>query len=117
MIMRIILSKIAVADPQHFIRRAGYGQIVNRRKGETSYVRRFTRDLYPRYHLYFEEQGDAWQLNLHLDQRAPVYAGVTAHAGEYDGKLVEEEAERIHAIIAPANKPDSAPSPKKQLFG
>lgn len=118
--MQIILPKSAITDPQHFIRRCGYGLIVNRRKGETSFVRRFTRDLYPRFHLYIEDHGENWQFNLHLDQRAPVYAGVTAHAGEYDGKLVEEEAAQIRSQAiptAPKQVSPPPPKPKPLLFG
>ena len=93
--MKILLPKNKIFDPVKFIRRCGYGQIVDRRRGETSYVRRLHGDLYPRFHVYIEEVGDNFSFNLHLDQRAPVYAGVTAHAGEYDGELVVSEAERI----------------------
>ncbi|MBI5729184.1 MAG: hypothetical protein HY983_03025 [Candidatus Magasanikbacteria bacterium] len=98
--MQIIFPKSAIPDPQHFIRRAGYGLIVNRRKGETSFVRRFTRDLYPRFHLYIEDRGENWQFNLHLDQRAPVYVGVTAHSGDYDGPVVEQEKERVKNLLS-----------------
>lgn len=93
--MKIKILKTQAPDALHFIRRCGYGQIFDRRKGERSYVRRLHGDLYPRFHVYIEEAGDSWSLNLHLDQRAPIYAGVTAHAGEYDGEVVEREAERI----------------------
>ena len=37
--------------------------------------------------------------NLHLDQKKPTYEGHVAHSGEYDGELVEEEAERIRRIL------------------
>ena len=97
--MKIKISKIQAPDALHFIRRCGYGQIFDRRKGERSYVRRLHGDLYPRFHVYIEEAGDSWALNLHLDQRAPIYAGVTAHAGEYDGEVVEREAERIKSTL------------------
>lgn len=117
--MHILIPKTAIQDPQHFIRRAGYGLIFNHKKGETSFVRRFSRDLYPRFHLYVEDSGNNWQFNLHLDQRAPVYAGVTAHGGEYDGRLVEEEAEQIRAMAGlPTPKTKTSPPEKpKQLFG
>ena len=93
--MKILISKQQAPDAVRFIRRCGYGQIFDRRSGETSYARRLHGDLYPRFHVYIEDAGDSWSVNLHLDQRAPVYKGVTAHAGEYDGELVESEAERI----------------------
>jgi len=87
--------KLNVADPEKFIRRCGYGRLENRNTGQVSYVRRLTRLLYPRFHVYIEKQGDFYMLNLHLDQKQPIYKGVTAHSGEYDGKVVEEEGQRI----------------------
>lgn len=97
--MHIRLAKIAVPDPEQFIRRAGYGFLFDRKtRAIKSFVKRVHRDLYPRFHLYLEDKGDVWQLNLHLDQRATVYEGVTAHAGEYDGEVVEREAERISQL-------------------
>ncbi len=96
--MQILFSKTDVPDPLHFLRRAGYGIITDRRRGVKSYVKRIHGDLYPRFHAYVEERGNNWQINLHLDQRATVYEGVTAHAGEYDGEVVEREAERIKQV-------------------
>ena len=93
--MKIIVPKIKVSDPEFFIRRCGYGKISSRRGGEVSYARRAGYDMYPRFHIYVEDRGENWSFNLHLDQRAPVYAGVTAHSGEYDGEVVEREGERI----------------------
>jgi len=42
---------------------------------------------------------DGFQINLHLDQKAPVYKSVSAHAGEYDGPVVEGETARITAMV------------------
>jgi len=54
---------------------------------------------YPRFHLYLKVEGDDLIFNLHLDQKKPSYEGTSAHAGEYNGQLVEQEAERIKQII------------------
>jgi hypothetical protein len=54
---------------------------------------------FPRFHLILRIEGENIICNLHLDQKAPKYEGTPAHAGEYDGKVVEEEAERIKRII------------------
>ena len=75
------------------LRRAGYSAHNN------SFVRILERSGYPRFHIYVEKQGDALILNLHLDQKRPVYQGTPAHSGEYDGKVVEQEAERIKQIL------------------
>ena len=61
---------------------------------------------YPRFHIYLKEENDNLIFNLHLDQKRPIYKGVAAHAGEYDGKIVEEEAERIKEILS--SPPSSA---------
>ncbi len=96
--MQLIIPASQVSDPEQFIRRCGYGQH-RTRTGETSYVKRVHRDWYPRFHVYVKKQGENFVFNLHLDQRAPVYEGQTAHAGEYDGDVVEREMERIKSFV------------------
>ena len=96
--MKLIFPKIKMSDPELVIRRSGYGKIFDRRSGETSYVRRLSSDLYPRFHVYILEEGGNFVFNLHLDQRATRYEGVTAHSGEYDGAVVEGEGEHIRQI-------------------
>jgi hypothetical protein len=50
---------------------------------------------YPRFHLYIKQEKDNIFFNLHLDQKKPSYGGSSAHSGEYEGKMVEQEKERI----------------------
>ena len=51
---------------------------------------------YPRFHIYGRKIADGeFELNLHLDQKMASYEGSSAHSGEYDGELIEKEAERI----------------------
>lgn len=71
-------------------------------EGENVYniVRKLTGNHYPRFHIYLKKQGDHFHFSLHLDQKAPVYQGVHAHNGEYDGSLVEGEVDRIRDVIA-----------------
>ncbi len=97
--MKIFIPKTKISNPEEAIRRCGYGRVVDRRENKISYARRLSGALYPRYHVYIEDAGDNWSFNLHLDQRAPVYAGVTAHAGEYDGPVVEAEGTRIKNLL------------------
>lgn len=96
--MKIVFEAEKISDPEKFIRRCGYGQH-RTRNGETSYVKRVHGDWYPRFHIYILIEKEKIIFNLHLDQRAPVYEGVTAHAGEYDGVVVEKEAERIKNFV------------------
>lgn len=65
-----------------------------------SFVRPLSRNNYPRFHVFVRfDQGKNAFLNIHLDQRKTVYSGATAHAADYDGHLVEEEAERIKSFL------------------
>jgi hypothetical protein len=94
--VKIKVKKTIVPDPVRFIRRAGYGLTRSR---ETSFVKHFDRNPFPRFHLYLDDEGENWSFNLHLDQRAPVYKGVSAHSGEYEGEVVEREVERIKEFL------------------
>lgn len=81
------------------MRKAGYGYIVDRKTGHDSYVRRMTRDFYPRFHMYIEETKDILTLNLHLDQKQASYENAHMHNAEYEGELVESEIERIKDVV------------------
>lgn len=111
--MKILISKKLIPNAEQLLRRAGYGKIINRHTGETSYARHLDRAVnYPRFHIYIDDKGDNWSINLHLDQRAPVYSNVTAHSGEYDGEVVEGEAVRLQELAGP--RQNSPPAPSKQ---
>lgn len=97
--MQIKFKKDQASDPEKFIRRCGYAKIVDRRMSKTSYAKRIHRDFYPRFHVYIKIEGEAIIFDLHLDQKRPIYEGVTAHSGEYDGEVVEREAARIAKSI------------------
>jgi len=82
------------------MRKAGYYfQGKNQEGGELSFVR--PPRGYPRFHIYLKtyEKDNEIAFNLHLDQKRPIYKGVSAHSGEYDGKVVEAEAERIKQVL------------------
>jgi len=77
------------------MRRAGY----HPKKGERqSFVRRLTVSDYPRFHIYLKTEKDKAIINLHLDQKKPIYKGSPAHAGEYNSTVVKQEAERIKGL-------------------
>ena len=66
---------------------------------ENQFIRPLERSDYPRFHLYIKENKEEIILNLHLDQKRPVYKTAHDHAAEYEGKVVETEAERIKQIL------------------
>lgn len=101
--MKLHFPKSVHYYPRQLIRRAGYGEITNH-EGEVSYVRILGVGGYPRWHAYLEETATEFGLNLHLDQKKPVYTGQTAHNGEYEGSVVEQEAARIISIFKPLLK-------------
>lgn len=65
------------------------------------FVRPLERSGYPRFHLYIKsgKENNGLIFNLHLDQKRPVYKGAHDHAAEYEGKVVENEAERIKQAL------------------
>ena len=98
--MKLTIDSNQISEsPANFLRRAGYAYIHDRRSGSDSFVRRLTRNFYPRLHCYFFEQGGQVTFNLHLDQRPTRYEGQRAHANEPDSPIVHEELERLQSII------------------
>ncbi|MBI5230281.1 MAG: hypothetical protein HY981_03235 [Candidatus Magasanikbacteria bacterium] len=97
--MKIIIEQLPRGlGARTAIRRCGYGAHMSR---EVSYWKRLGTGTYPRFHVYLEERGSGKVcFNLHLDQKEVSYEGNHAHSGEYEGDVVEREAERIRRVIA-----------------
>ena len=94
--MKFTIKKPGNENILNLMRRAGYySQGGSNEKGETVFIRPMERSGYPRFHIYAEIKATEFIFNLHLDQKRPVYKGTAAHAGEYEGVLVENESERI----------------------
>ncbi len=92
--MKIKIPQNLLTNPSFLIRRCGYARIKNR-NGEFSYVRRLRGYRYPRFHIYIKDN----YFNLHLDQKAPIYNGQSAHNADYEGEVIEKETERIKQFI------------------
>jgi hypothetical protein len=106
--MQIKISGSGI-NPEQLIKRCGYAEI-RTRLGKKSFVRRIRGDQYPRFHVYIKERPSSnYQsgviINLHLDQKRPLYQGVTAHSGEYDSEVVKKEGARIKELIAKYSSP------------
>ncbi len=80
-------------------RKTGYLIIDSKDYNEYNMVRKLGYNNYPRFHIYLKQAGDKLIFNLHLDQKQPSYKGAHAHSGEYEGPVVETEAERIRDIL------------------
>lgn len=94
----IFVIKNPKENPLNLARRIGY-YFLGQEKDELSFIRPLERGGYPRFHLYLKENEGEIIFNLHLDQRRPVYQGAPAHAGEYEGPVIEQEAQRIKQIL------------------
>lgn len=70
--------------------------------GELKWTKSLVGRRYPRFHVYSRVSPDNTKatLELHLDQKQPSYQGSHAHSGEYDGPVVNTEAQRIQQITA-----------------
>ncbi|HOX30494.1 MAG TPA: hypothetical protein P5080_04855 [Candidatus Paceibacterota bacterium] len=66
---------------------------------ELEFSRVMSASGYPRFHLFLKSEGENLVFTLHLDQKKPSYSGSSAHAGEYSGTIVEEEAKRIRTLM------------------
>jgi hypothetical protein len=122
--MKIAIQELNIAL-KNFLRQCGYVEISNPHKNnETSYARSLDPGrFYPRFHIYIdpvrssppkgsfgprlragaasngiEKQTPDIILNLHLDAKKPSYEGTSAHSGEYNGAVVENESQRIKKI-------------------
>jgi hypothetical protein len=98
--MKLAINKKRLnLNPDVFLRRVGYGHIHDSVTGHDSYVRRFSRDFYPRFHMYFEDLPDRVVFNLHLDQKQASYEGSHMHNAEYEGEAVANEMERLKGFL------------------
>ncbi len=98
--MKLAINKKRLnLNPDIFLRKVGYAHIHDSVTGHDSYVRRFTREFYPRFHMYFEDLNDRVVFNLHLDQKKASYEGAHMHNAEYDSELVGNEIERLKGFL------------------
>jgi hypothetical protein len=80
----------------NLMRKIGYHfQEKNEPKSELIFIKPLAGNDYPRFHIYLKIKNKNLIFNLHLDQKKPTYEGTPAHAGEYEGEIVEKEIERI----------------------
>lgn len=93
----------------NIMRTVGYHPAYFQKDGEFSIVRKVGRNDYPRFHLYINQNSTDINFRLHLDQKKPSYGDrrslgegrlkAHAHSGEYEGDVIETEAERIKNIL------------------
>ena len=82
-------------------RKIGYKPQAVDSGGEYSIIRELSKGKYPRFHIYIKKdnENNDFIFSLHLDQKQPSYSRSHAHSGEYEGDIIESEAERIKNIM------------------
>ena len=84
------------------MRQCGY-HFEKRDKGELAFCRIIgaSKSGYPRFHAYVKvnDLSRETAINLHLDQKKPIYKGSPAHSAEYNSEVVKKEVERIKQIL------------------
>jgi len=98
--MKFIIPGPAKNNIYNTMRDAGYHfQREDNERDATEYSFVRPRQGFPRFHAYAKMEGINLAVNLHLDQKKPVYRGSTAHSGDYDGPVIEREMARIKHMI------------------
>ncbi|MAG12031.1 MAG: hypothetical protein CMI52_04490 [Parcubacteria group bacterium] len=108
--MYIIVKGPFTENMHVLMQHVGYG--AHRSPEEISYTRRTGGDRYPRFHVYPEMQGENIRVNLHLDMKKHSYEGFSRHQGEYEGKTVQREMDRIQVFLE--SKTRAAQQEKKE---
>lgn len=68
-------------------------------KDNKSFCRRLDTSEFPRFHIYIKKAGQDLEFSIHLDQKGVCYNNQTAHSGEYDSSILEEEKKRIKNLL------------------
>lgn len=99
--MKFTVKKISRENTPEIMRQARY-RYVGQSGEQMSFVRPLSQNSYPRFHVYLKENETKREVSiaLHLDQKGMSYRGATAHSGEYEGGLLEKEAERLKELFA-----------------
>ncbi len=74
------------------MRKIGYHfQREDKISSELIFIRPLEKSGYPRFHIYLKIENKNLIFNLHLDQKRPIYKGVSAHSGEKQGENIKKE--------------------------
>ncbi len=98
--MKFVFKNHLEENIVNLMRKAGYYFLLQE-ESDISFIRPLERSGYPRFHIHVEARKEADEIlfKLHLDQKRAIYKGAPAHAGEYEGEVIEREAERIKQIL------------------
>jgi len=86
-------------NPVNLLRRAGY--VFQRNvDSEMSFIRPFSSQGYPRFHMYVKVEGIKMLINIHLDMKKETYGENTRHHGEYENEgILAQEVKRLEKLL------------------
>ena len=87
--------KFIISNNQEHVRNLMRRLSYHPHKNGQSFARRLTANEFPRFHIYFQDKAEGLELSLHLDQKGACYKNQTAHSGDYDNQILEDEKNRI----------------------
>jgi hypothetical protein len=111
---RVSVEEIGELNIERFLRALAWAQIYDRRRDKYSYVKRLSRDFYPRLHLYVKKYPDNYVFDLHLDQKKASYKGHNAHSGEYEGEMLSNALETIKRALRSKTSSTEIKEPKSK---
>ena len=94
-----IKKKVLEENIENILRKAGYNLIHSYHTKKDSFVRRLTRDHYPRFHIYVKDNNDIIVIDIHLDQKKASYDNTHVHNAEYDNEIIDDEIKRLKEKI------------------
>jgi len=79
------------------MRQLGYRFLKETPDNELVFIKPLSFNSFPRFHIYLKkiDKNDEFLIKIHLDQKKPIYKGVTPHSGEYDCEIIKKEVKRI----------------------
>lgn len=96
-------------NPIIFLKRLGWGYILDRKTQKSSLVKRLTRNYYPRLHAYVKTQGEKYIFDIHLDHKQTSYQGQPRHNADYDHEAVQAEINKIKSQLGATKSQESSP--------
>jgi hypothetical protein len=97
--MEFIIRNLRIS-PLNLAREIGYTSNIYSQTTELNFVRIITKNNYPRFHIYIKKNEQDYLINLHIDQKKQSYKKNSIHTSEYNGKVIENEMQRIKSILS-----------------
>ena len=98
--MKFTVKNNSKENINNLMRKLGYF-FLEQHNDEFNFIKALEHSGYPRFHIYLKINPINQEItfNLHIDQKKPAYKGASAHNADYEGEVVEREAQRIKQLL------------------